>query len=111
MGRLQTLKPQVRMIQNNVRQMRAGDVRIRGWALTLIRERILRRDSGVCQCGECKATGRVRLASIVDHIVPLWAGGREADSNRQAINEECHERKSAAEAAMRAAGAYVPACR
>ena len=92
------------MLQSSARTLKAGDSRIRGSALQAIRHRILTRDNGICQCDECKATGRVMLATVVDHITPLWAGGHESDANRQALSVECHDRKSAEEAKVRARG-------
>ena len=73
-----------------------------------IRERILSRDCGTCQCARCKASGSLRLAYIVDHIVPLWAGCKEDDGNRQSISTECHDLKSAHEARCRAQGSWLP---
>lgn len=73
------------------------------------RDRILRRDRGVCRCAQCLQTGAVRPAHHVDHVVPLWAGGAESDSNRCSINRECHRLKTAAEARMRAMLAFDPA--
>lgn len=108
MGRLTTLKPRVQAMKPALRSHRSGDERIRGSALQAIRERILSRDYGMCQCARCKASGSLRLASIVDHVVPLWAGGKEDDGNRQAINTECHDLKSAHEARCRAQGSWVP---
>lgn len=37
-----------------------------------------------------------------DHIVPLWLGGRNSESNLQAVTSESHKRKTAAEAKVRA---------
>ena len=108
MGRLSTLKPRIQPLHPSIRTAKAGDQRIRGSALQTIRERILSRDCGVCVCARCKALGDVRQASIVDHTVPLWAGGKEHDSNRQSISVECHDLKSAHEAKCRATGVFVP---
>ena len=107
MVKLTSIRPRVQPLQaRGPASVRSGDERIRGSALRSIRERILSRDCGVCQCARCKATGDTRPATIVDHIVPLWAGGREDDSNRQAINAECHDAKSAHEARCRARGSF-----
>ena len=65
-------------------------------------ERIRMRDQGLCVV--CHNAGRVTLGRVVDHIVPLWAGGHEADSNRQLICDECHDEKSKYEAALRWGG-------
>lgn len=70
------------------------------------RERVLRRDNGVCQCSECKQQGRLRAAGQVDHIInkAAWLKqhgslqGVDADSNLQSINAECHKAKTAREA-------------
>jgi hypothetical protein len=43
-------------------------------------------------------------ATEVDHTLPLWAGGREADDNRLSLSTDCHAKKSAREAEMRAKG-------
>ena len=100
--KLKMLKPLLSTQPTALRAYKAGDDRIRGSALQRIRHRILTRDCGLCQCEQCKAPGAIRqMASVVDHIVPLWAGGREDDSNRQALSVECHKRKSDAETKQR----------
>jgi 5-methylcytosine-specific restriction protein A len=106
--RLTTLKPRLQMATPRVQTAKAGDARIRGSALQTIRERILTRDCWLCQCARCKTTGSLKVATIVDHTTPLWAGGRESDSNRQSINADCHDAKSAHEARCRAAGSWEP---
>jgi 5-methylcytosine-specific restriction endonuclease McrA len=65
------------------------------WETT--RKRILSRDKGLCQCSGCRATGRIRPAREVDHIIPVWEGGSDADANLQSINVECHKAKTAQE--------------
>ena len=107
MPKLNALKPSIQTLRTSLRSSASGDERIRGWALTKIRERILSRDKGICQCARCKLHGHLKSASIVDHTVPLWAGGLEHDSNRQSINTECHDAKSLHEAACRSRGEYV----
>ena len=81
----------------------ATHVRTRGKNWLTLRTIVLREAMGLCQCTTCKDTGRLRPATEVDHIVPLWEGGPDALSNLQAINVECHRLKSTAEAARRAA--------
>lgn len=47
-----------------------------------IRERVLRRDRGICQyCG--------KVASTVDHRVPRWMGGDDRYDNLVACCEQC----------------------
>ena len=106
MGRLKTIKPRLQAVAPRLQAHRSGDERIRGTTLQAIRRRILSRDAGLCQCARCKREGAVRFATIVDHAIPLWAGGREDDSNRQSISVECHDLKSAHEAMCRAAGSF-----
>ena len=75
--------------------------RTTGGAWMRTRARILRRDGYRCQCADCKASGRIREATEVDHIEPLELGGADADANLQAIHPECHRAKSARETAAR----------
>ncbi len=89
-GRLATLKPRVLSLKpSGPTTMGAGDVRIRGNSLQAIRRRIFTRDCGLCVCVRCRESGAVKVASIVDHRVPLWAGGREEDSNRASMHPDC----------------------
>lgn len=68
-----------------------------GAAWRRVRDRIMRRDAGVCRCAECKRLGRILEAHEVDHIVPKAQGGTDDDDNLQAINRECHKAKTARE--------------
>jgi 5-methylcytosine-specific restriction protein A len=69
---------------------------------TLTRKRILERDCGLCQCSHCKASGAIRIATEVDHIISKakaremkWTAEQiDADDNLQAINTDCHKRKT-----------------
>lgn len=107
--RFATLKPRVGQLRKPGLQTSAvRAARATGGEWANARHRILTRDFGVCQCAMCIRHGQLRPAHEVDHVVPLWAGGAESDSNRAAINRECHKAKTAAEAAMRAAGAFDP---
>lgn len=70
-----------------------------------IRKRILERDQYLCRCARCVASGRLRPASEVDHVVSRAKAARlgwtreqmHADSNLVAINRECHAIKTAEE--------------
>jgi 5-methylcytosine-specific restriction protein A len=62
-----------------------------------LREQVLARDKHLCQCGECRKEGRARPATEVDHIVPKAEGGTDSPGNLQAINTDCHKRKTAKE--------------
>lgn len=48
-------------------------------------------------CVACQSFGRATLATEVDHILPLRAGGTNEDSNLQPLCKSCHSRKTAAE--------------
>jgi len=50
-------------------------------------------------CAECGKHGRVAVATIRDHIVPLAFGGRDVPENTQGLCGPCHDAKSMAEAA------------
>lgn len=68
-----------------------------GSAWQRLRKQVLERDGFICQCADCKASGRLREASEVDHIVGKADGGTDATSNLQAINRDCHRKKTARE--------------
>ena len=55
----------------------------------VIRERVLKRDKGLCHL--CLRAGVVREAKTVDHIIPKAHGGTDADSN-QIGRASCRER-------------------
>jgi 5-methylcytosine-specific restriction enzyme A len=100
--KLTMLKPRLSTVDTRrVAQTQATE-RIRGRALQTIRDRILRRDNGLCQCEECQASDFPLPASEVDHRVPLWKGGAESDDNRFSLNWRHHQAKTAKEAAERA---------
>ncbi len=69
----------------------------RPWRRT--REEVLKRDSYLCQCKDCKRLERVRPAHEVDHVVPLAQGGMDSLSNLAAINHDCHRVKTLRESA------------
>ena len=55
-------------------------------------------------CVECTKGGRVVAAVVPDHIIPLWQGGADDDSNLQSLCQAHHDEKTAREAAERAKG-------
>ena len=66
--------------------------RITGRTLQTLRARLLY-DQPLCVA--CEAAGAVTLAQQVDHIVPLYKGGTNDDSNMQGLCIECHKAKTA----------------
>lgn len=74
--------------------------RITGRALQGIRRRYLQQHP---LCMRCVARGTVSAATQIDHVIPLWEGGADADCNRQGLCDPCHADKTATECARRAA--------
>jgi 5-methylcytosine-specific restriction protein A len=69
--------------------------RIRGAKLQQMRQRLFQRHP---LCEPCEAAGRLTLATIRDHRIPLAEGGTEDEANEQAICASCHEAKTQEEA-------------
>ena len=69
-----------------------------GSAWDKIRLIVLKRDNGLCQCSKCQG-GKIRVtpATEVDHIIPKAKGGTDRLDNLQAINKQCHKKKTARE--------------
>lgn len=103
--KLTTLKPRLQSVSasrvQTLQHVHPDRVeRKRGSAGVKDRESIKRRDCGVCQlCG--------RLGKVVDHIVPLWAGGSDDESNKQLLCKACHDAKTSREAKQRAGGGQM----
>lgn len=70
-----------------------------GWAWQKQRERILKRDAGLCQ--PCLRRGHVTPdCRTVDHITPKARGGGDEEENLQTIcdgPDSCHQAKTQAE--------------
>lgn len=105
MPKLQMLKPRLAMAPSQVQMLKArpGTVeRKRGSAGVKDRNRIRKRDCGLCQM--CEAAGRVSLGTEVDHKVALADGGSDTDDNKWLLCTPCHGEKTTREAAERATG-------
>lgn len=106
--KIPSIKPLVAMVRSNgPRTMASGFSdplrksaadRGYGWDWQKLRLRILKRDGYICRCDRCKEDGVVRPAHEVDHRIPKFEGGTDADDNLQAINRDCHALKTQAEA-------------
>jgi 5-methylcytosine-specific restriction enzyme A len=68
--------------------------RITGRRLQQMRQRLFAKHP-LCQL--CEAQGRIALAVIRDHRVPLAEGGTDDESNEQALCQSCSDTKTAAE--------------
>ncbi len=103
---LQTLKPRIAELRTSRVGVAAplspdATPRQRGRAWMTRRARWL---SEHPLCCHCQQAGRVSQADEVDHVVPLWDGGRDDESNYQSLCVPCHKAKTAGEAARRARG-------
>lgn len=66
--------------------------RIRGRALQERRQRWFEKRP---LCVMCQAQGRTTLATELDHITPLCAGGPDTETNLQGLCSDCHKVKTA----------------
>lgn len=66
-----------------------------GYQWRKLRERVMQRDAGLCV--PCRTQGALTAAYAVDHITPKDQGGSDHESNLQAICNDCHKAKTAAE--------------
>lgn len=98
--KLQTLKPGIGRLNTKLAPSAVAK-RITGRPLRRRNREVL---SANPLCAECQKQGRVRAATQVDHKVPLHLGGSEDRSNLQGLCDDCHDLKSAQEAAQR----YTP---
>lgn len=67
--------------------------RVRGRAAQESRQRILKRDNGLCQA--CLRRGLITIGDEVDHIIGLAQGGTDDDSNKESLCHDCHATKTA----------------
>lgn len=107
--RIPALQPRIQVMQG--RQMaqapRIGaNSRDRGRGRQEARLRIWLRDGPHCAgCGTLiDITPGTPTPFELDHTIPLWAGGKDDDSNRQCLCQSCHKAKTAREAGERQAG-------
>lgn len=66
--------------------------RLRGRAAVEQRKRRLANEP---LCRDCAAKGRVTVATVPDHIVPLTKGGPDTDDNIRCLCAECHDARTA----------------
>lgn len=102
--KLPTIKPRIQMLKAS--PIRTASInRLRGSAAVSRRRRWLERHP---LCVMCEQEGRVTAGDVVDHIIPLWRGGRDDDSNLQTLCQvPHHQAKSKEEATERAQGSFM----
>ena len=97
MGRVKTLSRAIGTTPDRVRKSTTESVRIKGRALQSIRFDRWRSDPRCVRCGKITA---YPYGFEIDHIVPLYQGGADSDSNRQLLcvggpdYEGCHTKKT-----------------
>jgi 5-methylcytosine-specific restriction protein A len=69
----------------------ADTKRISGSRLQKLRKELFARSP---LCVDCAKIGRVSVATQRDHITPLSAGGKDIESNVQALCQSCHDAKT-----------------
>lgn len=94
-SRIATIKPRKLVSLPSTDQPRYGSGR-GGRPWRRLRSNILHRDGHLCQ--PCWRRGDLTLAKEVDHIVPVFEGGTDAEFNLQSICKDCHGVKTQAEA-------------
>ena len=93
---MKTLQPRVALLEKPA--MRSAHDRPRGHRNQRERAAVFR-DQPLCV--QCEQDGRVALATVRDHIVPLADGGADSMANSQGLCSECHAVKTRAEARRR----------
>src|SRR5262245_28930556 len=101
---VKSIKPRVGTLTlSRASKLRAGTdaIRIRGSRLMAIRAEQLKREP-LCRPCSKEEPPRYVQGVEVDHVIPLWEGGLDIQSNRQTICLRCHAAKTAEETIRRA---------
>lgn len=105
MSRFKTLKPRIATHKEarlqSIDHTPGSTPRLRGRAAVERRSAWLKAHP---LCNHCQQRQDDRLGTIVDHIVPLWAAGKDDESNLQTLCQPDSDAKTAIEAGMRSRG-------
>ena len=102
---MKTLQPRIRTLDVRIAKAGTGTKRLTGNSRYAVVKRFARENPQVCAA--CQKVGLVSFGDDLDHIVPLWQGGSESDSNRQWLCRAHHKEKTAEEAKLRSYGGMV----
>lgn len=98
--KLTTLKPRIAQLQSRrLPILQTATPRQRG-STWMKRRAAWLSAHPMCEC--CKPQGLVTKAQEVDHVIPLWKGGRDDETNMQSLCVTCHQVKTKREASERA---------
>lgn len=95
MGRLKTLQRDIRPMPSRLQSNTTAEHRVKGRALQSIRLDHWKKNPHCAMCGQITA---YPYGFELDHIVPLYQGGADADNNRQILcngPDGCHLKKTA----------------
>jgi 5-methylcytosine-specific restriction protein A len=84
---IKALKPRLTPLRHKLNTKALATPRLRGRAGMKQRQRRLLAEP---LCRDCKAEGKVTLATVPDHIVPLAFGGSDTDDNIRCLCEHHH---------------------
>jgi len=59
-------------------------------------------------CCLCEALGTTTAGQEVDHVIPLWKGGADDESNFQTLCKPCHRNKTDRENGYRYGNPHIP---
>lgn len=98
MGRIQSLRPMVQTIDTRTaRAQPITETRLSGRRNQSRRWRLWKADP---HCAHCRRLVAFPEGFQIDHIIPLYKGGEDADRNCQVLcvgPDGCHEKKTAAD--------------
>jgi 5-methylcytosine-specific restriction protein A len=89
---IKVLKPRLRPLRHRLNDKALATPRLRGRAGMKQRARRLANEP---LCRDCLAEGKVTIATVPDHIIPLAFGGSDNDSNIRCLCADHHRKRTA----------------